>query len=150
MRLVLDTNVWLDWLVFDDPSVVPLKEAHAGSIIQIMINEACLDELCAVLAYPQFALDESQRKINLATVLGCTTKFHDPLPVSISVLPRCSDPDDQKFLELARDSHSNWLITKDKALLGLRPSATSMAGFRIATPSHWAESISAQTSVALP
>jgi len=22
LRLVLDTNVWLDWLVFDDPSLV--------------------------------------------------------------------------------------------------------------------------------
>ena len=24
LRLVLDTNVWLDWLVFDDPAVAPL------------------------------------------------------------------------------------------------------------------------------
>ena len=24
-RLILDTNVWLDWLLFDDPSVAALK-----------------------------------------------------------------------------------------------------------------------------
>jgi hypothetical protein len=23
LRLILDTNVWLDWLVFDDPSIAP-------------------------------------------------------------------------------------------------------------------------------
>ena len=28
MRLVLDTNVWIDWLVFDDPSIAPLKAAQ--------------------------------------------------------------------------------------------------------------------------
>jgi uncharacterized protein len=150
MRLVLDTNVWLDWLVFDDPSVAPLRQAQAGSLIQIVINDACLDELSAVLAYPQFALDEPQRNIHLATVDGCATRLDGLRPSEIHALPRCSDPDDQKFLELARDSHSDWLITKDKALLGLRPSAIRMAGFRIATPSHWAEALSAQTTVALP
>ena len=29
-RLVLDTSVWLDWLVFEDPGVAPLREAAAS------------------------------------------------------------------------------------------------------------------------
>ena len=28
-RLVLDTNVWLDWLVFGEPALAPLKAAIA-------------------------------------------------------------------------------------------------------------------------
>jgi uncharacterized protein len=150
MRVVLDTNIWLDWLVFDDPSIAPLKKAQIAGTIQVVINDACRDELRAVLAYPQFALDESQKEIHLATVNACTTKFDGPLASNIPALPRCSDPDDQKFLELARDTQSDWLITKDKALLGLRRGAIRMAGFRITTPCHWTESISTQTTVALP
>jgi predicted nucleic acid-binding protein len=34
-------------------------------------------------------------------------------------LPVCTDKDDQKFLELARDANATILITKDKALLKL-------------------------------
>ena len=26
-RLVLDTNVWLDWLVFDDPGIAAIRDA---------------------------------------------------------------------------------------------------------------------------
>jgi uncharacterized protein len=143
MRLVLDTNVWLDWLVFDDPCVAPLKQAQADGSIQIVINDACLDELDAVLAYPQFALDEAQRKIHLATVGSRTTKFHGP--PGVPALPRCSDPDDQKFLELARDARSDWLITKDKALLGLRRGKMRAVGFRITTPLRWSKFQSDQT-----
>ena len=43
-------------------------------------------------------------------------------------LPRCRDGDDQKFLEAARDARAEFLVTKDKALLGLA------APFRIVTP----------------
>jgi len=50
VRLVLDTNVWIDWLVFDDPSIARLKTAHQHGRIIIVINEACLEELHAVLA----------------------------------------------------------------------------------------------------
>jgi putative PIN family toxin of toxin-antitoxin system len=150
VRVVLDTNVWLDWLIFDDASVTPLKQAQASGIIQIVINEVCLNELSAVLSYPQFALLEEQKTNHLAEVERCTIKHNLQPPRHLTALPRCSDPDDQKFLELARDSHSDWLITKDKALLGVRRGTTRIAGFRIATPLHWAESISAGTFVALP
>lgn len=30
LRLVLDTNVWLDWLAFGDPSVAAIKSAVAA------------------------------------------------------------------------------------------------------------------------
>ncbi len=146
MRLVLDTNVWLDWLVFDDPSVAPLKEAQIAGTIQVVINDACRDELGAVLAYPQFALDEAQRQLHLATVESSTTKYLGPPPASIPALPRCSDPDDQKFLELARDARIDWLITKDKALLRLRPGTMRMTGVRIGTPLRWSKANSDRTS----
>ena len=49
--VVLDTNVWLDWLVFDDAALAPLKRAQADGAIEIFSDEACARELVAVLNY---------------------------------------------------------------------------------------------------
>ena len=134
MRLVLDTNIWLDWLVFDDPAVVPLKSARSDGLVQIAINAACLEELGRVLAYPEFELDAASRNALFTEVRNCTDRVETVL---LSPLPRCPDPDDQKFLELARDAQADWLITKDKALLGLAKKRFHGAGFRIGTPEQW-------------
>ena len=138
MRLVLDTNVWIDWLVFDDPAIAPLKAAHRDGRVHIVVDEACLQELNAVLAYPEFGLDDTQKADHLAEVARCTIRHVDQQPTRAVALPRCSDPDDQKFLELARDAQSDWLMTNDKALLKLGRKTMQVADFRIATPGQWA------------
>ena len=134
MRLVLDTNVWLDWLVFGDSAVMPLKSACGDGLVRIAISAACLEELGRVLAYPEFELDAATRDALFTQVCNCTYRVETIL---LSPLPRCADPDDQKFLELARDAQADWLITKDKALLGLAKKRVDGAGFRIGTPEHW-------------
>jgi predicted nucleic acid-binding protein len=53
-------------------------------------------------------------------------------------VPRCSDPDDQKFIELAAASRAQGLISKDRAVLKLRRRCAPY--FRIMTPAeaeHW-------------
>jgi len=49
VRLVLDTNVWLDWLVFREPSLEPLRRAHAEGKVEIAIDAECEAELERVL-----------------------------------------------------------------------------------------------------
>ena len=44
LRLVLDTNVWLDWLLFDDEAVTPLKQAQTAGRISICIDEAFIEK----------------------------------------------------------------------------------------------------------
>lgn len=140
MQLVLDTNVWVDWLVFDDPSIAPLKAAYRDGCVRIVVNEACLQELNAVLAYPEFGLDETQRTALLAEVDRCTIQHDRRRLQHRATLPHCSDPDDQKFLELSRDAQADWLITRDNALLRIRRKKLEAAGFRIGTPMQWASS----------
>ena len=53
------------------------------------------------------------------------------------LLPICTDADDQKFLELARDAEAEVLITKDKALLKLAKRTARAGLFRIMTPQEW-------------
>jgi putative PIN family toxin of toxin-antitoxin system len=137
MQLVLDTNVWIDWLVFEDPSIAPLKGAHQRGRIHIVVNESCLEELNEVLAYPEFRLDDAQKKNHLAEVDRGTIRHDDQRPARPTALPRCSDPDDQKFLTLALDAGADWLLTRDKALLKIGRKKLEAAGFRIATPAQW-------------
>src|SRR5262245_18512155 len=51
-RFVLDTNVWLDWLVFEDPDIAPVKAAVAAGRAEVVVDEAVVAELARVLAYP--------------------------------------------------------------------------------------------------
>ncbi|HWH47041.1 MAG TPA: putative toxin-antitoxin system toxin component, PIN family [Burkholderiales bacterium] len=134
MRLVLDTNIWLDWLVFNDPAVEPLKTSRREGLVQIPINAACLGELARVFVYPKFELDAAKRNRLFTEVRNSTYRVDKAL---LSPIPRCADPDDQKFLELARDAQADWLITKDKALLHLARKRWGAAEFRIGTPDQW-------------
>ena len=52
LRLVLDTNVWLDWLVFDDPGIAPIAAAVAAGSAEVVIDDAAEAELARVLGYP--------------------------------------------------------------------------------------------------
>ena len=146
MRLVLDTNVWIDWLVFDDPSIVPLKAARQTGRIHIVVNEACLAELKAVLAYPEFKLDDAQKKNHLGEIDRCSLNLVDHPSKRAIVLPRCSDPDDQKFLTLALEAAADWLLTRDKALLKLNRRLKA-AGFRVGSPSDWSAEFAPPTDV---
>lgn len=138
MRLVLDSNVWLDWLHFDDPRVTPLKHAKRDGDVEIVIDAPCRDELTRVLAYDRFGLNAQTQAAMLADVDRLSVLLENSDYPSERSLPYCSDPDDVKFLALAAVSGADWLITKDKALLGKRRRRTRESiPYRIGTPEQW-------------
>jgi hypothetical protein len=49
--LVLDTQIWLDWLVFDDPVARGIRVAVESGRAEVVIDAACELELERVLAY---------------------------------------------------------------------------------------------------
>lgn len=119
-RLVLDTHVWLDWLAFDDPAAGALKAAVAEDRAEIYIDAACEAELERVLAYP-LAKRVAAKEVQAAR-LAEARRIARPAGRELgdgerTSLPRCSDPDDQKFLELALAARADVLVTKDRALL---------------------------------
>ncbi len=134
--LVLDSNVWLDWLVFDDPSVQFLKAALAEDSIEIIIDEPCLQELAHVLTYPlgRWTLDPERQKQCLEF---CRRIARTVALKTARSLPLCEDSDDQKFIELAAASGAHALLTKDGELLAL--SRQSGLGFSIMTPDCFSE-----------
>jgi predicted nucleic acid-binding protein len=56
------------------------------------------------------------------------------MDTAVSGLPRCSDPDDQKFIELAAAARAGALVSKDRAVLKLRRRCAPW--FRVMTPAE--------------
>jgi uncharacterized protein len=119
LSLVLDTNVVLDLLVWDDPWVRPLREALEHGRVLAWANARTLGELKYVLAYPTFALDaEAQHAAFTRYARHVRLAAEDAAPPA-SALPRCRDRADQKFLELAARVGATWLVSKDKRVLSM-------------------------------
>ncbi|MBA5687526.1 putative toxin-antitoxin system toxin component, PIN family [Rugamonas apoptosis] len=135
-RIVLDTNVCLDLFVFNDPRWSALLAAIESGAVEAITREDCRAEYRVVLHYPHLPLDEASRPLSEAR-FDALIKVVAP-PVSGVRLPVCSDRDDQKFLELARDAQADILITKDKALLKLARRLAKAGMFRVMVPEAWA------------
>jgi putative PIN family toxin of toxin-antitoxin system len=134
-RLVIDTNVCLDLFVFHDPRWSALLSAMESGAVEAITRADCRDEYNIVLHYPHLPLDEQSRPIAAAR-FDALIKVVAP-PVSGVRLPVCTDRDDQKFLELARDAQADVLITKDKALLKLARRLAREGMFQVMLPEKW-------------
>jgi predicted nucleic acid-binding protein len=136
VRLVLDTNVWLDWLVFDDAAISPIRAAVAAGRAEVFIDLACEAELERALGY-----DLGGRAVDVAACLSeCRRVARRTIAASVLeaerlLLPACRDRDDQKFLEAALAADAGFLLTRDRALLRL---ARRALPFRILTPAGFA------------
>jgi len=119
--VVLDSNIWVDLLVFRDPRVEPIRQALERGTIATVIRADCREELRRVLHYPQFARFAVDNAAALAVVDGFATLLPPPEAETAGAvkLPRCKDGDDQKFIELAHFAGAACLVSKDKAVLKL-------------------------------
>lgn len=133
--VVLDTNVVLDWLVFRNPDGRALFDAIERRQLRWVVTDAMHDELQHVLgrgvaaAYaPDLSqIAESWRQLSETS----------PTPVlqgDASRL-RCTDADDQKFVDLAL-AEARWLVSRDRAVLKLARRAARL-GLEVIPPSRW-------------
>lgn len=135
-RLVLDTNVVLDWLLFRDPGCAALDEALRAGRAQWIATAAMHDELAHVLGRgaldawrPDLAAIETARRAWACTI--------EPIDAPSPARLRCTDPDDQKFIDLAHQLGAGaCLLSRDRAVLRLARRSRE-AGFAILTPADW-------------
>lgn len=135
-RVVIDTNVCLDLFVFRDPRYAELVGALRDGSLHAVTNTACRKEWIFVLGYPHLPLDESDKPALIAEFDALISLREIEKPEEMA-LPVCKDKEDQKFLELARDTQAALLITKDKALLKLAKRTAKRGLFAILTPDDW-------------
>lgn len=133
MRIVVDTNVWLEWFVFDDPRVAPLAAALRAGDARACATEAMLAEFAAVVARPQFRLDADGQAARNARLREVVTVH----PAAPDCRLPCTDPDDRMFIDLAVALRVDWLVSRDRALLRLRRIAGRRFGVQVGTPDAW-------------
>jgi len=118
--IVIDTNIVLDLLVFDDPRWAPLRAALAAGELRWLATTAMRDELLRVLGYPLIArrLEKDARQPD-AVMAAFDAQVHTVADVPVRARFVCKDPDDQIFIDLAVAQAAR-LLSKDQAVLSMR------------------------------
>ena len=115
-RVVLDTNVLLSALLFNAGALFWLRNAWQTDDIHPLSSRETMGELIRVLSYPKFDLTGEEQEHLLADYLPwCETVVVSKPPA----IPRCRDPFDRPFLELALVAQAHALTTGDNDLLDL-------------------------------
>ena len=117
--LVLDTNVVLDMLIFDDPHIPPIRELVARGEVRWIADQAQRIELERVLHYSQIAPRVSFYGKTPEGVMAAFDAAVEYVAEAPKIRFTCTDPDDQHFLDLA-SQHQALLVSKDKAVLKQR------------------------------
>jgi uncharacterized protein len=133
-RVVLDTNALMDWLVFAHPACSAWDDWLASGRAEWVATQAMQDEWRHVRARgvgaewrPAGPRDDDAWSVHATLVPS--------LPPPLAT-PRCTDPDDQKFIDCALTSGARWLVTRDRALLKLRR-PLARRGVAVLTPEQW-------------
>ena len=139
--IVIDTQSLFDWLVFRDAACIGWHTALAGGSWQWIFTSPMRAEFDHVAAkgfgerwpLPTEAIAsawaERGRLVDAPAALGASSRLH------------CSDPDDQKFIDLAIAAGAHSLISRDKALLKLARKAFERHGVLVRMPQAWSREL---------
>lgn len=138
VRVVIDTQTLLDWQFFRNPICLDWSLPGPAGGWDWLVTAEMRDELAHVLARG-FA---ERWTAPVQPVLDFFDR-HALIQPSVAVKPadvrglRCTDPDDQKFIDLAIVARAAMLVTRDKALLRLRKAAWMRHRVAIIQPGDW-------------
>jgi putative PIN family toxin of toxin-antitoxin system len=116
---VIDTNIVLDLFVFGDAASAPLRNVLLAAAIDWIATQPMRDELARVLTYPQLAARLKSGNLPPSDVLALFDEHARIVAVAAKAAITCSDPDDQKFIDLAV-AHQALLLSKDQDVLSMR------------------------------
>jgi putative PIN family toxin of toxin-antitoxin system len=120
-RLVLDTNVILDLLVFKDPSAEPIRLLLDAKQVDAVRSEASMLELVDVIQRPTFKLSQEEQEMILQAWESVTRLLENTAIESAPFI--CRDADDQIFLDMAFSLRPALLLSKDLRVLELQATA---------------------------
>lgn len=114
-KIVIDTNLWINFLLTSDYSKI--DPVFAGGDIILLFSQERIDEFIEVILRPKFRryfslddIEELLEKIRTKAEFVTVT----------SKLDRCRDPKDNFLLALAQDGKDTHLINGDNDLLVLK------------------------------
>lgn len=116
IRVVIDTNVWIGFLI--GKTLSGLYKAIINDRIKVLFSEELFEEFIEVLQRPKFKKYFSQNDIaELISLIHLHTEF-------IEIRERfedCRDPKDNFLLDLCVSGKADYLLTGDEDLLVLTP-----------------------------
>ena len=116
--VVIDTNIILDMFVFNDAAAKAVKKALEAGALDWIATQPMRDELARVLAYPQIVPRLAFYRLSADDVLASFDCHARLLDVAAKARLNCSDPDDQKFIDLAV-AGKTLLLSRDRHLLSM-------------------------------
>lgn len=114
IRIILDTNLWISFLISKDSS--KLDEILFEKKAVLVFSEELLDEFLEVTKRPKFRRFFS--KTDVENILETIDEYADFVIVK-SKITICRDPKDNFLLSLAKDGKVNFLLTGDNDLLDI-------------------------------
>lgn len=119
--MVIDTNRVLDLWLFEDATVERLRGAICSGAASWLVTPAMRQELRRVLRYPALVRQLGKLRRTPEEVLARLDHWSIPCETSGGLdagRPRCADPDDQIFVDLAM-VHRAHLYSRDLQVLAL-------------------------------
>jgi putative PIN family toxin of toxin-antitoxin system len=133
--VVLDTNVVLDWLVFRNSGGRALFDAIENRRLRWLVTSPMRAELEHVVGRGVLASWSPDLGQILESWRMLSENVSPPLASGEASRLRCTDPDDQKFIDLAL-AQARWLISRDRAVLKLGKRAGRL-GVQFVPPERW-------------
>ncbi len=151
---IIDTQSLLDWQLFRNPVCARWEAALACGQWQWVATSAMRDELAHVLSRGIPGQWPGSPAQTLAW-FDAHARLVPALPSPAQGLPRCTDADDQKFVDLALLRPVRWLISRDRAVLKTAKVAARRFQVLVLPPDRWTPWESAQpagpsTDIAAP
>ena len=116
--VVIDTNIILDVFVFNDAAARAVKKALEAGALDWIATGPMRGELARVLGYPQIVPRLAFYRLSADDVLALFDRHARLLDAPVKARLTCSDPDDQKFIDLAV-AGKTLLLSKDRHLLSM-------------------------------
>ena len=115
MRIIIDTNIWISFLISDKYRKLDNILSHPKSTI--LFSNELLDEINRVATFPKLKKYFSSHAVE--EMLLNLEDYIELIQVK-SKVDICRDPNDNFLLALSKDGKANFIITGDQDLLTLK------------------------------
>ena len=120
VRLIIDTNIWISFLISDKYQKLDKALSHPKTTILFSIE--LLDEINRVATFPKL---KKYFSLNAVEEMLLSLEDYVELVKVKSKVEICRDPADNFLLSLSKDGEADFLITGDQDLLDLEAFGTT-------------------------